>query len=458
VRPSRKLQTRLFASLLGAIVLAIVASTFTWWLTHPSEPPFAAWRTATRTIGHTVSRDWDDPNAVNTYLESVNKTVGLDLRVRRDVENLEPAMKGKDHWPSVAFDGRGHGLIPIVRDHQLVGAVEFDSGGPAPRLLNVFVSLGAAVLALAVAARAVARRLAWPLEEVAKAAERFGGGELATRTRLDEGRRAHWVAAEVRDVARAFDTMAERIEGVVRDQRELLGAISHELRSPLGRARIALEIARDRATRVDPKEGASFDEVERQLSEVDAILGDLLAAARAGLSDLRPKPTALLAWLRARIAAEPVPPAIELVAPDLEADDVKVELEPALMNRALHNLFANARAHGHPADRAMEVHVTREREALRIVVRDAGPGFPPDLLARAFDPFVKGDPARTPGAASARDGSGSGLGLALVRRIVEAHGGRAFARNVEEGGAVVGAEVGMDLPLTSPLTADASLK
>jgi signal transduction histidine kinase len=104
----------------------------------------------------------------------------------------------------------------------------------------------------------------------------------------------------------------------------------------------------------------------------------------------------------------------------------------------VHNLLVNARAHGHPPDQAVEMRVAREGGALRIVVRDRGPGFPEGFAARAFEPFVRGDAARSRPSV----GAGYGLGLAIVRRIVEAHGGRVFARNRDGSGA----EVGFDLP------------
>ena len=340
---------------------------------------------------------------------------------------------------ALLVDGRLY--IPISRHGLVVGAVELDSGGGAyqrPSGMRLFAALGVALLVLALAAVRVSRRLARPLEHLAVVAEQFGAGNLSARTEI-AGRRGRWVVEEVQEVGLAFDRMADRIEGVVRDQRELLAAISHELRSPLGRARVALEIARDRA-------GASpqLDDMEKNLGEVDAILGDLLAAARAGLSDVRKEDTLLVPWLRTRLAAERSPPEIELASPP-EADGLKVAIDAALLGRALHNLIANAQNYGHPQDAPIDVRVEATRDRVRIIVGDRGPGFPAELLDRAFEPFVRGDTARTPSAT----GGGTGLGLALVRRIAEAHGGTAFARNVtasEAPSGIGGAEVGIELP------------
>jgi len=250
----------------------------------------------------------------------------------------------------------------------------------------------------------------------------------------------------VKEVGRAFDGMAERIERVVKEQRELLAAISHELRSPLGRARVALEIARDRGG--DSTERPLSD-LEKQLVEMDAILGDLLASARAGLADVRRERTDLEKWLRARAESgaesDGGGPIDVTVAKD--AAGREAEIDPALLGRAVHNVFANAWAHGHPKDVPLEVTLDVTGEAAekraRIVVRDRGPGFSEDILPRAFEPFVSGgDAARSPGA------HGIGLGLSLVRRIVEAHGGTASARNVEEAGKTAGAEIVLALPVS----------
>ena len=435
----RRLQARLFFWFVTAIVAAAGAAMMAAWAMRVAEAPTAP-SVATRAIAGHLARDWDDPKACEAYVARVHDVLGLDVRLRRDVDHL-PHKLGL-RMGAVTFGPHGEGFLPIVRDGELVGAVQFEAAmTPSPHW-NAVVALVAAMLVLSMAARGVARRLAWPLEAVADAAERFGGGDLTARTQLAGRRR--WVADEVRGVAQAFDQMAERIARVVRDQRELLAAISHELRSPLGRARVALEIARERG---GDGAAASIEDIERQLTDVDAILGDLLAAARAGLSDVKPVATPVAAWLRARLAAESCPPAIELTSE--VRDDVAVPFDAALLNRALHNILANARAHGHPPDRPIEVSLEADANRIRIVARDHGPGFPPELLARVFEPFVKGDVARTPGA-------GYGLGLALVRRIAEAHGGRAFATNVQgqpdgpDGNGETGAAVGFELPRGRP--------
>jgi signal transduction histidine kinase len=428
----RRLQARLFFWFLTAIVAALGAAMLVGWAMRTGEGSPSAPNVATRAIANHLARDWDDPQACDAYVARVRDLIGLDVHLRRDLDRL-PHLASRGG--TVTFGAHGEGFIPVVRDGEIVGAVEFDAGmSPTPHW-NALVALGAAVLVLAMAARGVARRLAWPLEDVADAAERFGGGDLTARTRL--GGRRRWVADEVFGVAQAFDQMADRIARVVRDQRELLAAISHELRSPLGRARVALEIARERGG-----EGAapSIDDIERQLKDVDAILGDLLAAARAGLSDVKPVETPIAAWLRARLASETTPPALELTS-DV-SDDVTVPIDAPLLNRALHNILANARGHGHPPDRPIEVVLEADANRVRILARDRGPGFPPELLSRVFEPFVKGDSARTPG-------TGYGLGLALVRRIAEAHGGKAFAGNAAGPGGG-GAEVGFELPRGAP--------
>ncbi len=433
-RRLRRLQFRLLLWFLAAIVLAIGASILVTVLTSSdNETPT---RVVSRHVQRRLARTWDDPVATDAYIAELRETTGLDMRVRRDPNFFQGRhVRGN----GMVFED-GVAYVPVQKGGLVVGALELRTGSQAPQGWRVAVALGAALLVLGLVAGRVSKRLARPLEHLAQTAERFGSGDLTARTGIEKIPR-RWVAEEVRDVGVAFDGMADRIERVVLEQRELLAAISHELRSPLGRARVAVEIARERA-----EPGPALDDVERQLVEIDAILGDLLASARAGLADVRVEERDLVPWLRARIAAESASPGdgalaepIALtVAPGAEA--ARVKIDSALLGRALHNLFANAWAHGHPKATPLEVFASLTGDRARVVVRDRGPGFSAAVLPRAFEPFVMGaDSARSPGA------HGMGLGLALVRRIVEAHGGTVVAANSEGG---EGAEVSFDLPLS----------
>ncbi len=431
-RRLRRLQARLLLWFLGAIVLAIGASILTTVLTaSDNETPT---RVVSRHVQRRLARTWDDPVATDQYVAELRETTGLDMRVRRD-PSLFVGRQTRGGTGMIFEDGVAY--VPVMKGAVVVGALELRTGSPAPQGWRVGAALGAALLVLGIAAGRVSKRLARPLEHLAQTAERFGSGDLTARTGIDRLPR-RWIAEEVRDVGLAFDGMADRIARVVLEQRELLAAISHELRSPLGRARIAVEIARER-----PNPSVALDDVERQLVEIDAILGDLLASARAGLADVHVEEIDLLPWLRTRITAENQGP-IELTVAG-GAETARVKIDAALLGRALHNLFANAWNHGHPRETALEVIASLVADRVRIAVRDRGPGFSEAVLPRAFEPFVMGaDSARSPGA------HGMGLGLSLVRRIVEAHGGAASAVNVAEADVITGAEVSIELPVAQP--------
>jgi two-component system OmpR family sensor kinase len=383
-------------------------------------------------------RTWDNPPARDAYLAQLRETTGLDLVLRTDPSVLPLRLRHR-RTRGVVLE-QNSVFIPIFRANELLGAVEYRSTSSTPRRAwYLALPLVVAFATLGIGARRVAKRLSRPVEDVARAAERFGAGDLTARANVGDGRR-HFVSDEVRELGTAFDSMADRIERVVTEQRELLAAISHELRSPLARARVALEIAVDRAPEV---ERPRLAEIESALVGVDAILTDLLASARAGLSDLRKTEVEVDALARRAMEGDPLHRATLTVAPD--AKGVALSLDEALMTRAISNVVSNARNYA-GVDAHVEVRVEKRDGAIVIVVTDDGPGFPDDVLPRAFEPFVRGDAARTPSA-----GKSTGLGLALVRRIVEAHGGRATAKNLGNG---AGAEVELVLPVLPATSRD----
>ncbi len=415
------LRTRLFAWLIAAIVAGMAASSTAWMLLR-SEVDSGPLRTMSRALGAEITAEWDDPAAVQASIERTRTATGTDLKLRRDVDALPQNVRA--HRTSLVFDNR-ECFIPIVRDGRVVGALEFPAEMPPGRALRMVVFLCVALIVLAIAARSISALVVRPLEHVAEAAHRFGKGELATRAGDDPH-----ASPEVREVAKAFDTMATRVERMVRDQRDLLAAVSHELRSPLGRARVALELARDQGATAP-----AIEKVERSIGEIDQILGDLLSITRAGLSDLHKQPTPLVAFLRQRFTD--TEGARIIVSGD---ESVVAAVDPQLFERAVANVIDNARHHAGSGD--IRVTVEPRGDRALVAVRDEGAGLPPDILAKAFDPFVRGDGARS----HAKGHQSTGLGLAIVRRVVEAHGGSASIRNVEKAGKVVGAEVSIEVP------------
>jgi signal transduction histidine kinase len=265
-------------------------------------------------------------------------------------------------------------------------------------------------LALWWTAGRLSRRILRPLSLVVRLAEDLGAGKLDARAEMTCYR-----FGEERLVAESLNRMADRIERQVADQRELLAAVSHEMRTPLSHLRILTETAR--AGGLNEK---ALDELDKEIAEMDALVGDLLANSRLQLSSLS---------LQDLDAADLGRRALERAGLDerLLAVEGAVALkgDATLLARALANLLENARRHAQGVTR---LSVRGEGELVRFAVEDAGPGFAPEVLASAFDAFRHGTYSPT---------GTIGLGLNLVRRISQAHGGDAAIENLSPRGARV---------------------
>jgi two-component system, OmpR family, sensor kinase len=306
----------------------------------------------------------------------------------------------------------------------------------APSPVAVGVALASAALVMWVAAGAIAWKVTRPLVELVSVTRDLGEGKLDRRMRLPPFR-AH--AGEVAVLADAINTMAERIERQIADQHELLAVVSHELRTPLGHVRVLLDTARERSG-----DAALLDELEREVVELDALVDQLLAHSRLEFDRIerrRLDPVELAVRALERVGED----ASKL---EVETEVERVDADPTLVGRALANLIVNARTHG----RGLESLRIRDADGLLcFVAHDRGPGFTDgdSEAGRMFESFVQGG-ERTHGSL--------GLGLALVRRIAEAHGGRAWATNRgsdpgdPDGG---GAEVGFSIVQTFSTTAAA---
>jgi signal transduction histidine kinase len=206
----------------------------------------------------------------------------------------------------------------------------------------------------------------------------------------------------------------------VKSKNEVLHLVSHELRTPLARLRVLHGILAESNTH--PK---LSDDLEREVLELDQLVGELLASARIDAGSLQKRILDVEANVRTCLERA----SMSELALQIESTAREASADPTLLSRALIVLLDNARKH---AGGARLLRVERRGDALRFSVEDAGPGFQPLDLERLFSPFARGQ------SSDADAEGGLGLGLYLVRRIAEAHGGEAFAHNLPGTGARVG--------------------
>ncbi|HEX4338329.1 MAG TPA: HAMP domain-containing sensor histidine kinase [Polyangiaceae bacterium] len=284
----------------------------------------------------------------------------------------------------------------------------------AHRRRPFFVAIAAAGATLWLASFAVARRIGRPLRNLEEVAREIGEGRLQSRARLG------WhEPGEVGVLAESINEMAARIEKQLADQRELLAVVSHEIRAPLARLRMLVEMLRGKEA-----DDLTIAKLEREIVEIDSLVGDLLASSRLELSMFTFRPLDAGELAAEALDRAGLPPELLKV----HTSELGFEGDATLVARALANLLDNAARHG---GKATELSIREDGpSSIVLEVTDDGPGFDAETLPRAFEPFQRGHVER-------RGSTSLGLGLALVRRIAEAHGGAAWADNRPEGGAKV---------------------
>jgi signal transduction histidine kinase len=284
--------------------------------------------------------------------------------------------------------------------------------------LGFFGTLALVALAVALATYPIVRRLTRRLEDLQAGVERWGQGDLGVRVAAQGEDEVGFLAQRFNHAAARIEALVQSRDALLASQKSLLANASHELRSPLARIRMGLELMGDGSgDSVAQRRPA----IERNLQELDMLIDEILLASRldskeADVGTFEPVDlVGLAAEECARVQALLQDPPAHLSVPGVSK----------LLRRALRNLLENANRHG-----GGEVQLQLRQEAGFAVldVLDTGPGVPLDLRERIFEPFY-----RLPGA-SEKDG-GVGLGLALVKSIAQRHGGSVQCSNRPEGGA-----------------------
>jgi signal transduction histidine kinase len=259
-----------------------------------------------------------------------------------------------------------------------------------------------------------------PISWMQEGAARIGRGELDYRIPTPRH-------DELGDLSRDINEMAEDVQGMLEAKRQLMLAISHELRSPITRSKVALAMLDDEVTR---------ESLLEDINEMERLITDLLEseALNTRHAILRREPVNLNELVESVIDVD-FGNRDEKINFDATPDLSGIELDVTRIRLLLRNLIDNALRFNPPDATPVTVSLKRDADSVEIAVKDFGPGIPPEHLAHVTEPFYRADPARS------RATGGVGLGLYLCRRIVEAHGGTLSIQSTPETGTQISAQL-----------------
>lgn len=418
--------------LLAAFVLVALSSVLVltgaaWWGTGEgleSAETAARGQAAVRVAGavataYTTAGGWDgvDLGVATDLAEGAGARL-----VVRTADGATVSGRGRG-MPMDGTPGAGRAEAPVVVGGAVVGSVRLVFGTavtPAARSIAwgwIGLAAGVALVVAGVTTWFVGRRIVVPLSRLTRAARRVSAGDRTVRAGVD-------APGELGELAAAFDHMAAEVAASERARRELTGDVAHELRTPLATLQAGLEELRDGMAAPDAERLTSLHDQAQRLGRIVQDLTELAEAEAAAMS-LRPRDVDLAEVVRTAVEAH----LAHLRAAGLEVrteltPGVVVRADPDRLHQALGNLLANCARYARPGD-VVTARVHRGADRAFADVHDTGPGIPAEELGHVFERRWRGR--------AGRGVTGTGIGLAVVRELVTAHGGTVTVASDDEG-------------------------
>jgi two-component system sensor histidine kinase CpxA len=364
---------------------------------------------------------------------------GQDILDRRVPFGLARAFRRhREHLPMRRFAERDPRNLRRPRPHpQLVasdGSVYTFFVAPTRASHSVWATADArwlvfviALVVSGVVSYFLALAISRPVRKLRDATVALAGGDLAIRVDETVGKRRD----ELGMLGRDFDTMAENLQRAATRQAELSRNISHELRSPLARMRVAIEMAKQNGG-----DTPEFERLDKETERLDGLIGQILSYTRLDASaDREPQPIELgdlVQEVVENVNYECKSKGLDGVSVTAQIDaSPRIHGHADAMRSAVENVVRNA-AHHSPPTSEVNVMLRETEGSASIEVRDRGPGVDQDELGNLFEPFFQ-----TRASADAEENRGTGLGLAIAERAVSVNGGTIVAENHPEGGLLV---------------------
>jgi two-component system sensor histidine kinase CpxA len=447
VRIKRRLFWRLFLSFVVtvAVLLALLAAIDNWSSRQvgemPKVPDFLSVYARSAVAQYELVgqgrllhqlREWSNPFLPNFYL--------VDSRGRELSGNpVPPELQGS--FPSIVFS-KGRPLENGPAQQHMIGKwviYDVEESGTRDRYhfavvfsvtalfaREILVYLGVmgvyAVLAM-ISCALLALYFTRPIAELRAATSRLAGGDLEARVARKMAKRRD----EIGDLVRDFNAMAERVRQLVQSHKQLLSDVSHELRSPLARQRVALALMQQRET---PEQMPMLERIRAESVRLDELIGRILLLAKLEGGEDKP---AMTEFSLNDVVDQIVDDAGfeaqrtgQTVTYSSPPEGITIRGNEELLGSAIENVVRNALKYA--KSEPVEVHLSSSEEAAVISVRDQGPGIPDAELTRIFRPFCRVDSSRR------ADHEGVGLGLAIAQRAIDLHGGSINVRNLMPNG------------------------